>query len=208
MLQSVFVKSSTIESVRGMAHDTVVCVLPYIHHDLAARLEEVLRLRAKQSGLLLLVDDDARLGFIRVANLVYFLTRSPYFTYLAEDAFPGVGWLKSAVSTMTQTNAGLLAFNDGRFYGTVAVFGMAQRAWLKTIYQRFLFHPGYLSHFGDTELTTIAFLRHMLVFDPSSLLVEVDYEKHHKGLNPADAALYKQRAATGFAGLVAPFDPS
>lgn len=203
-----FFKSSAVESVRGLTHDTVICVLPYIRHDLAMRLEEVLRVRAKQPGLLLLVEDDARLGFIRVANLVYFMTRSPYFTYLAEDAFPGETWLKSAVSTMEQTNAGLLAFNDGRFYGTLAVFGMVKRAWLKTIYSRFLFHPGYISHFGDTELTTIAFLRHMLIFDPSSLLIEVDYEKHHKEPNPADAALYKQRAATGFGGLVAPFEES
>jgi hypothetical protein len=206
MLQSMFVKSSAIESVRGLAHDTVICVLPYLHHDLAVRLEEVLRVRARQPGLLLLVEDDARLGFIRVANLVYLLTRSPYFTYLAEDAFPGEEWLMNAVRTMEKTNAGLLAFNDGRFYGTVAVFGMVQRAWLQTIYRRYLFHPGYSSHFGDTELTTIAFMRGMLIFDASSLLVEVDYEKHHKGLNPADAALYKQRAATGFGGLVAPFE--
>ena len=83
---------------------------------------------------------------------------------------------------------------------------MVQRDWLKTINLRFLFHPGYISHFGDTELTTIAYLRNMLIFDPSSLLIEVDYEKHRKGLNPADAALYKQRAATGFGGLVAPFE--
>ena len=205
MLQSVFVRSSAIETVRGIAHDAVICVLPYINHDQALRLEEVLRVRAKQSGVLLLVDDDARLGFIRVANLAYFLTRSPYFTYLAEDAFPGEGWLQSAVSTMEQTHAGLLAFNDGRFYGTLAVFGMVQRVWLQTIYRRFLFYPGYNAHFGDTELTTIAFQRQMLIFDPSSLLVEVDYEKHRKGHNPADAALYTQRAATGFGGLVAPF---
>lgn len=206
MLKSVFVKSSAIETVKGMAHDAVICVLPYIHHDLAVRVEEVLRVRAKQSGLLLLVDDTDRLGFMKVANLVYYLTRSPYFAYLAEDAFPGEQWLNSAVTTLQETQAGLLAFNDGRFFGTLAVFGMVQRAWLKTIYPRFLFHPGYVSHFGDTELTTIAYLRNMLIFNPACLLVEVDYEKHKKGNNPADAALYKQRAATGFDGLVEPFE--
>jgi len=206
MLESVFLKSSAIESVKGLAHDEVICVLPYINHALAVRLEEVLRVRAKQAGLLLLVEDDARLGFMMVANLAYSWTRSLYCTYLAEDAFPGEQWLKSAVTTMNETQAGLLAFNDGRFFGTLAVFGMVRRDWLKTIYPRFLFHPGYVSHFGDTELTTIAYLRNMLFFNPACLLMEVDYEKHKKGYNEADAKLYRERAATGFDGLVEPFE--
>lgn len=206
MLESLFVKSSALETVKGTAHDQVICVLPYIDHALAVRVEEVLRVRAKQPGLLLLVDDDARLGFMMVANLVYSWTRSPYFAYLAQDAFPSEQWLKSAVTTMDQTQAGLLAFNDGRFSGTLAVFGMVRRAWLTTVYPRFLFHPGYVSHFGDTELTTIAYLRNMLFFNPGCLLVEVDYEKHKKGHNEADAKLYRQRAATGFDGLVEPFE--
>lgn len=206
MLESVFLKSSAIESVKGLAHDDVICVLPYIDHALAVRLEDVLRERAKQPGYLLLVDDDARLGFMMVANLVYSWTRSPFFAYLAQDVFPGEQWLKSAVTSLKETQAGLLAFNDGRFFGTLAVFGMVRRDWLKTIYPRFLFHPGYVSHFGDTELTTIAYLRNMLFFNPAALLMEVDYEKHRKGHNEADAILYRQRAATGFDGLVEPFE--
>ncbi len=206
MLESLFLKSSGIEAVKGLSHEEVICVLPYLDHALAQRLEEVLRVRANQPGRLVLVEDDARLGFMMVANLVYSWTRSPFFAYLAQDAFPGEGWLGSAVTTLRQTQAGLLAFNDGRFHGTLAVFGMVRRDWLKTIYPRFLFHPGYTSHFGDTELTAIASLRNMLFFNPAALLVEVDFEKHKKGYNEADAELYRKRAATGFDGLVEPFE--
>uniref|UniRef100_I2Q705 Glycosyltransferase n=1 Tax=Desulfovibrio sp. U5L TaxID=596152 RepID=I2Q705_9BACT len=205
MLRSVFVKSSDLQTVKGLAHEDVVCVLPYLRHDLAVRLEEVLRVRAGQSGLLVLVEDTARLGFMRVANLVYRWTTSACFAYLAEDAFPGEQWLGSAVATLREAQAGLLPFNDGRFCGTLAVFGLVSRAWLGTVYPRFLFHPGYRSHFGDTELTVIAAERGKLIFNPASLLVEVDYEKHRKGYDQADAALYKARATTGFDGLVAPF---
>jgi hypothetical protein len=201
MLESLFVKSSEFESFAPCSHRDVVLVMPYIDHEQAVRAEEILRVRADHPGLLVLVDDDERMGFIRVANFIYSRTRSPLFGYLAQDAYPGMSWLGQGVEVLKKTGAGLLAFNDGRFFGTVAAFGLARRAWLSTLYGNMLFYPGYKSQYGDTELSTIAFWQKQLVFNPNVLLVEVDYEKHSKANNAEDDALYKARLEAGF-GLV------
>ena len=207
MFESVFASTSTLTEVKGLAHDRVVCVIPYLDHDQARRLAGVLAVRARHPGLAVFVRDDARLGFIQTANLVYAWTASARFAYFAQDAFPGDHWLAQAMGVMDRAGPGLLAFNDGRFFGTLAVFGLADRAWLATVYPKSLFYPGYRSHFADTELTAIAFARDRLFFTPNALLIEVDYEKHAKRNDPDDQALYNVRARKGFDGLVEPFDP-
>jgi len=204
MLESVFVKSSAFETLAPLSHETVVMVLPYIDQAMAERAEAILCRRAEQDGLLVLVDDDERMGFIRVANFVYLRTRSPLFGYLAQDAFPGMYWLREGVRLLERTGKGLLAFNEGRFFGTLAAFGLARRAWLARLYRNMLFYPGYHSQYGDTELSAIAYATGQLVFNPNALLIEVDYEKHAKANHAGDDALYKARLATGFDGLIPP----
>ena len=202
MLQTLFTSSSELHNLGQVEHDDAVFVLPYIDKELTEKLTEVLVRRALHPGLLILVNDDERLGFMKVANYVCSHSSSRYFGYLAQDAFPGDGWLRSAVRTLDNSNANLLAFNDGRFYGTLAVFGLARRSWLQTLYHKYLFFPGYHSNFGDTELTAIAVHQDKLIFNPGCLMLEVDYEKHKKGNNPDDDALYKLRESQGFGGII------
>jgi len=202
MLESLFLQSSNFASFEPVRHAEVVLVLPFIDRDLALRAEEVLRVRANHSGLLVLVEDDERLGFIRVANFVYSRTASPFFGYLAQDAFPGMYWLEQGMKAIMGSQAGLLAFNEGRFFGTVAAFGLARRAWIATLYRHMLFYPGYRTHCADTELTAIAYAKDQLIFTPNALLVEVDYRKHAKPNDPDDERLYRERLATGFGGLI------
>ncbi|QGY39534.1 hypothetical protein GM415_05165 [Pseudodesulfovibrio cashew] len=201
MFTSQFVKSSEFASFKPTGHDDVVLVLPYIDHELAVKVEEILRLRAHHPGLLVLVDDDERMGFIRVANFVYSRTESPFFGYLAQDAYPGMYWLEQGMNAMKQSRGGLMAFNEGRFFGTVAAFGLARRAWLASLYRNMLFYPGYHSQYGDTELSAIAFAQDRFVFNPNALLIEVDYEKHNRVNNAEDDQLYKARLASRFGGL-------
>jgi hypothetical protein len=207
MLESVFVKSSGIVSRERFHHDMALLVLPTIDNEAAVRAEDILRRRAWADGLLVLVEDDLRLGFIKVANLVFARSSSKYFGYLAEDAFPGGGWLQCAIHTLEKSGAGLLAFNDGRFHGNLAVFGLALRAWVKQLYHNCLFFPGYERHFGDTELSVLSGLLGKMTYNPNCLMVEVDYDKHAKPVDEKDDDLYRQRARTGFGGLVAPFEP-
>ncbi len=202
MLESLFFRSSNFSAFTPARHDEVVLVLPFIDRDLAIQAEEILRLRASYPGLLVLVEDDARLGFIRVANFVYSRTSSPFFGYLAQDAYPGMYWLEQGMKAIMGSRAGLLAFNEGRFFGTVAAFGLVRRSWVASLYRHVLFYPGYRSHCADTELTAIAYARDQLVFNPQALLIEVDYRKHSKPNNPEDERLYKERLSTGFGGLI------
>ena len=206
-MESIVFKSSELAGIHGLTHDQVVIVLPFIDKDLAVKTADVLKRRALNEGLLVLVEDDLRIGFIQVANMIFSRSNSIYFGYLAQDAFPGDGWLRCGIDVLKKSGANLLAFNDGRFYGNIAVFGLVRRAWAQSIYRNCLFYPGYKSHFGDTELSVLALSDQKLVFSPNCILIEVDYEKHLHGNNPADDALYRERARTGFNGIVAPFEP-
>lgn len=207
MLELKKITSSMLPAFHAESSYEVVIVLPLIDMELAKKAADVMRRRTRQSGLLLLVHDDMRLGFIMIANLVYAKTRSNYFAYVAQDAYAGEFWLDYALETIKRTGSGLLAFNDGRFFGKIAVFGLADRTFIDRVYGKFIFHPQYKSHFADTELSVIAAQTGRLVFNPNALLMEVDYEKHLHGNNKADHTLYIQRARNGFDGMIDPFTP-
>jgi len=172
---------------------------------LAKKASEIMKVRTRQAGLLILIEDDIRLGFIMVANIVYAKTESRYFVYVAQDAFAGEFWLDYALETIKKTNCGLLAFNEGRFFGEIACFGLVDRQWVNTLYKNFVFYPQYKSHFADMELSVIAAKTQNLVFNPKAILMEVDYEKHLQPNNIIDRELYRERVRTGFDGRIEPF---
>ena len=202
MLKTLFTRSSQLHTLGHVQDADAVLVLPFIDMELTQRLAKVLQLRALHSGLVVLVDDDERMGFMKIANFVCAHSSSRYFGYLAQDAFPGDGWLRAALDTLDGSNAGLLAFNDGRFHGTLAIFGLARRSWLAKLYHKFVFFPGYNRHFGDTELSAIAIHQDQLIYNPGCLMIEVDYEKHAKSIDKDDAAIFDRREAQGFDGII------
>lgn len=206
-MKIITIKSSALSMFKLLDYYEVIVVMPAIDMQLANKASKVMQRRTRQKGLLIVVEDDLRLGFIMVANMVYMNTKSRFFCYVAQDAYPGAFWLDDGLETLKKENSGLLAFNDGRFFGTIAVFGLADRKWLYNIYKNFLFYPKYKSHFGDTELTVIALQTGKHVFNPNCLLMEVDYEKHRCKINMDDDKLYRERAEAGFDGRVTPFTP-
>jgi hypothetical protein len=105
-----------------------------------------------------------------------------------------------------------LGFNDGKWQGALASFGLASRAWAAANYakeaaagaeQGPFFHPSYQRHYADAELTVLAMQAKGYVYEPNSVLVEVDWAKDGQTVDPADRALYRQRSALGFDGRVA-----
>ncbi|MGE9986093.1 hypothetical protein [Desulfovibrio sp. SGI.169] len=208
MLRISHVKTSALTNYADQrAHDAVI-VMPATDMELASKAAEVMSRRTDREGLLVIAEDDLRLGFIATANGIYSKTRSACFGYAAQDAFAGQYWLDYGLNALEKSGAGLLAFNDGRFFGKIAVFGLAMRRWLKSVYEDGVFYAGYRSHFADTELSVIALASGNLVFNPNALLIEVDYEKHLHGNNPTDESLYRKRAEQGFDGRMEPFVPA
>jgi hypothetical protein len=123
--------------------------------------------------------------------------------YAAQDAFAGRLWLQHALQGVSANpKARLLAFNDGKWFGQLAAFGMVQREWVLGLYGGCLFYPGYRHHYGDVELTLLARQQQALAYHPHALLVEVDPLKDGRPVNEADRARFLNRAAEGFDGRV------
>ena len=177
-------------------------VMPFVDAALARRAATQLAARAGADGLLLAVYDDRRAGFIAIANRLFRGSASASFGYVAQDAFAGRDWLARAQAALADRNGGLLAFNDGKWRGALAAFGLAARGWAAGNYGGDLFHAGYRSHYADAELTLLALAAGKHRYDPESLLVEVDWDKEAKRVDDADRALFKARAAAGFDGRV------
>ena len=182
--------------------DGPIMVMPFIDESQAIRAARLAASRAGVDSLLLAVHDVGRQGFIATVNQAFAVTRSPWFGYMAQDAFAGRDWLQLAVNAMRIKNAGLLGFNDGKWQGQLAAFGLAERAWAQTVYDGAFFHAAYRSHFADTELTLIAREQGRYVYDPNSVLVEADWVKEGSSVNASDRDLYKSRAASGFGARV------
>jgi GT2 family glycosyltransferase len=141
--------------------------------------------------------DNDRKGFIATANHLFKESNYKYVVYTAEDAFPGMNWLKFAHEALETTSKSLLAFNDGKWFGRLAAFGMVRSAWAKTNYASGnLFFEGYKSHYADNELTDKANTAQQLCYTPNALLIEVDYQKGQRWTSNADdKALYSGRKA-------------
>jgi hypothetical protein len=185
----------------------VVAVLPWLRRDAAARAAQLMLSRAGAALQVLAVQDDLATGPVAIWNLAARRTRGTFFIYCAEDAFAGRYWLRLALQAMQQKpGAGLLAFNDGKWFSQLAAFGLVRRSWLAPLYGGSLFFPGYAQHYGDTELTLIARQQDALAYHPHALLVEVDYDKDGRPVNADDRALFRQRLVQGFDGRVS--DPT
>lgn len=64
------------------------------------------------------------------------------------------------------------------------------------------FHGQYKRHYADTELTLLAMQARGFVYQPNSVLVEVDWGKDQAQVDASDKALFKKREAQGFGGKV------
>jgi hypothetical protein len=158
--------------------------------------------RAGAPGVILIVHDADRQGYMATCNQAFAQSRGEYFCYVAQDAFAGRLWLKVAQNMMLKTGKNMLAFNDGKWHGLLASFGMVKRAWAQQHYNGALFHPSYHTHFGDAELTLLARAHDQICYAPRSVMIEVDWGKDDKLAHDLDRAVFQQRAKTLFEAAV------
>ncbi len=193
-----FLRVAEIAAMDALHSEGPIMVMPFTDATQAMRAARLAASRAGVPSLLLALHDEDRQGFIATVNQAFSKTRSPWFGYMAQDAFAGRGWLALAVRALQSKDAGLLGFNDGKWQGQLAAFGLAQRTWAESVYGGAFFHSAYRSHYADTELTLIARAQGRYVYEPNSVLVEADWDKESAGVSPSDRAIFKARAAAGF----------
>src|SRR5207244_12702181 len=122
--------------------------------------------------------------------------------YVAQDAFPGRYWLRFALTAFEKPENKLVAFNDGKWFGKLASYGIARRDWAEKVYGGALFFPQYRRHYADAELSLIAAQEKGLGYVPNSVLIEVDWAKEEQPVEAADRRLFGERAKAGFDGRV------
>lgn len=180
-----------------------IMVMPYIDESMARRATALMASRADvEDSVVIAIEDARREGFVSIANRAFAATDSRYFGYVAQDAFPGRRWLSPAIATLDKSNKHLLGFNDGKWMGMLASFGLVSRFWADRNYSGELFYPGYRSHYADTELTVFAMSDGVYAYNANCVMVEVDWEKDRKAVDDADRALFRTRAHGRFGSRV------
>lgn len=210
------------QGLRTQAPLSVLCVMPSTQ---ASQAEQALALAQRRMGasdlaqlgvspeqvLLLGVLDDERLGLVALHNRVFRSLTCTWYGYLAQDAFAGRDWLSLALAALTPSGGArdpaiparqMLGFNDGKWQGQIASFGLVRRDWAASLYGGDLFFAGYHSHFADTELTLIAREQQVYAYDPHAMMVEIDPDKDAKPVHAQDRSMFRTRVQTGFAGRV------
>lgn len=173
-------------------------VMPFLKAGRARRASHQLAKSAGCAGVLLAVHDDHREGFVKLINRAFASSQSATFAYTAEDAFAGRDWLAKASRALERAGAGLLGFNDGKWAGQMAAFGLADRRWAKSVYGGPFFFPEYQSHYADTELSVIARTQMKYCYDANAVLVEIDWKKELKVVNNNDRNLFNNRKLQNF----------
>lgn len=182
--------------------DGIAVIMPCIDTQMGMDTARFLLKRAGMECLIIVVNDKDRRGFMHVFNNTVARLDIKYVVYLAQDAYPGIDWLKIAYETLEKTGKGLLAFNDGKWRGRVASFGLVRIDWVRKLYGGPVFFPGYKAHKADNELTVIARVQNQFDYNPDATLVEIDKEKIFKENIPEDKALFQDRFRNGFDGLL------
>ena len=179
----------------------VLAAMPFINAEHAQRAAKLMASRANAPGMILCIHDEKEEGFIALINRAFAKTQSAYFAYVAQDAFAGKDWLKEALSAIGDQKH-FLGFNDGKWAGALAGFGLARRSWAVNNYGDNFFYPQYKRHYADAELTLLAMQAGTYAYDPSSLLLELDWDKDGAAVDPGDRKLFLERKQHGFDGKV------
>lgn len=174
---------------------SVRVLMPTTDIEQATKAAKVLQHRAGYDCTVEILHDKDRKGFIATANDAFDKCTDVFVVYLAQDVFAGKDWLANALLEQFKTQAGLVAFNDGKWGGKLASFGLVERNWVLQ-HQKTLFCPHYHSHYADTELTQMAKRDDSYAYAKDAILLEIDYDKavgKGKGFNLKDKKLYKRR---------------
>ena len=121
-----------------------------------------------------------------------------FIIFTAQDAFPGRDWLRISYDAIEKDDSGLLGFNDGKWQGRIASFGMVRKEWIQKFYNNEILNSSYRSHKADNEITVIAKLDASYIYCPQSVLIEVDYNKDSGGSNALDDSVFAERFNSGF----------
>lgn len=200
-MQFTLISSSEVAQCTWNAHRVLV-VMPFTEPLQAQRAAQLMAQRAGIDGLILGVYDADREGYISIVNQIFQKSKSEWFCYVAQDAFAGRHWLAFALHALKKNSGKLLAFNDGKWHGQLAAFGIAERKWVEQQYGNHFFFSEYQQHYADTELTLIALQQQCLVYSADSILIEVDWHKESAYININDKNLFFRRAAHFFNGKV------
>jgi len=177
---------------RNPRNTKIAVIMPTIDLEMANRTVIQMQVKAGKHADYFVIEDFERNGFVNVVNdAVHKLTDYDYYVYVAQDAYAGEWWLKYALDEIIDRDAGLLAFNDGKWNGKLAAFGMVEKNWMKQNYKGDMFFKGYNANYCDVELTLLAMRDNKFSYTPESVLVEVDYKKH--GVNLKDKDLFNKR---------------
>lgn len=182
----------------------IAVIMPCINTERGRKTAELLSERAGTPARIFVVEDTRRQGFIRTLNETAARLDVKYVVYLAEDAYPGLDWLRIAQERLDETGKGLLAFNCGKWHGRIAAFGMVRKSWAQKIYGGAILYPGYKAHKADNEITVLARAMDQFVYHPDAVLIEYDPEKPFRlegtasNFSVSDKRLFSSRFDSGF----------
>jgi hypothetical protein len=171
-----------------LKHSKIAVLMPCIDRTQGTHTIKQLADNAGLEADYFLLMDDERVGYVRKINEFVNNREYDFYVYTAQDAIAGENWLKIAHETLQRTHKGLLAFNDGKWDGKLASFGMVRASYLRPF-----FEDCYKSHYADTELSVKAYLDNQLAYNPKAILRESNEGKSKKKVSENDRKTFKKR---------------
>jgi hypothetical protein len=197
-MQIEYASARQLASLSPLQVEGTLVVMPFTNPDQARHASEMMAKRADAKGCILNVLDDVGLGFVKTVNAVFKNSHSDFFAYVAQDIFPGRAWLSLALAALESKQGGLLGFNDGKWAGAIASFGLARRTWAQNNYHGDFFYSQYKQHYADAELTLLAMQAGLYRYEPNSVIMEIDWQKEQSTVRPVDRQLFLARQEQGF----------
>lgn len=199
-----FIKAREQDKIENTL-DPVTILIPTINPDKAKQTADLIHLRAGYPHKIIVEEDADRIGYVAMINKMAKENPSKYFLYGADDMYPGRNFLSIAMDVKRQTNAKVVALNDGKFYGNIATFAIVDYDYVSNLYNGNILNSMYNFHYADPELTLIAKAQKVYSYAPDALLVEITYDKDGKDSkknNEEDKQFFKFRKSINFDNIV------
>jgi len=186
-------KDGVVESIHAGNEKIISVIMPTT--DIAQAVYSARRMidNAGMPMRMIIAHDSIKQGYIKTLNSIAKIVSSEFIVYVAQDALSGKNWLKIAYQNIIKYEKSLFAFNDGKYDGDLATFGLVRKSFCEKFYGAGnIFFEGYHSHRADDELTLLAKLNQQLAYSPAALMLEVDYRLQRE-INSDDVKLFKLR---------------
>ena len=174
----------------------IAIVIPYRpgNKEIATKAAKLYIIRAGMDCKVYTIEDSEQKGWVNAQNWAFNNLDFDFYIYSCDDYIPCRNFLIKAYQSYLGTQKQVIAFNDGKWDGSMATIALVKKEFAEKLEDGNLFYKGYFGNYGDPELTDHAIHFGEYAYLDNVPFMEIEYEKEvNPHVNQKDRQTYLAR---------------